>query len=596
MGSAMKIKAILLTLFVLIVIPFMGNLNSDSVNFGRDRQVDNTVYLLAPVSAGQMLTIIHGYNDPLPNESCVIGTPPDHCQNQKYGLDLVPSDQTDKNILAPLSGIIQWEDDPTKIKYPCLGIRTDDNLNLNVCHFLSFSVQQSEQVKRGQILGTRSTDWIHLSLDDRYNISTPTLPYYEPIPFNGAHTIEGIPFDPGPDSVRGPSFSNTVITSHNVEEPTSSNPTSNSQGSTSGTPESNWWESLGQSIVNTWNNFWESIAKMITVHAQEPTATFPEFNNADTPSPTQNINPTSSINIIGTNPISTPTLGREGLNIDKQWWMSPTTIWLQKPDGYQPGYRSFQINLEFSNISSNVLPVQESTLPSSIDMRVNAQDNLGSLIPVQLKPNSGFFLQQGEIALIPPGFSFAMSLFGQIQNSTNEVFIKFASGAMSYDIHIDQSKMQDWATTYYTDISNSFTVRTISDNYKPTGFSQNLDSLAKVTLKSAEFITDENKWKFTVNIFNTSQKDLSLSDNFWVEVFSDYGFYNQVNPSEIIAISPNTDIDWPFSIETPSAANVGGGISSVKSMTLLMIISKRDKLDPLYYSDPFSYVIFRLSQ
>lgn len=55
--------------------------------------------LLAPVSAGQTLTIIHGYNDPLPNEKCVIGSSSDHCQNQRYGLDLKPSDQTKLEIL-----------------------------------------------------------------------------------------------------------------------------------------------------------------------------------------------------------------------------------------------------------------------------------------------------------------------------------------------------------------------------------------------------------------------------------------------------------------------------------------------------------------
>ena len=49
--------------------------------------------LLAPVAGGVTVQIVHGYNDPLPNESC---PPPgagkdDHCQNQQYGLDLVPS-------------------------------------------------------------------------------------------------------------------------------------------------------------------------------------------------------------------------------------------------------------------------------------------------------------------------------------------------------------------------------------------------------------------------------------------------------------------------------------------------------------------------
>ena len=34
---------------------------------------DQSVYLLAPVAAGQTLTIIHGYNDQLPGEICDIG-------------------------------------------------------------------------------------------------------------------------------------------------------------------------------------------------------------------------------------------------------------------------------------------------------------------------------------------------------------------------------------------------------------------------------------------------------------------------------------------------------------------------------------------
>ncbi len=147
--------------------------------------------LLAPVSAGQTLTIIHGYNDPLPNEKCVIGSSSDHCQNQRYGLDLKPSDQTKLEILAPLPGKIDW------IEGNCLGIRTSDNLNLNVCHFGRFQVLRNSTVKRGDVLGTRSTSWIHISLDDRNRYASKP-----PVPFNGAHAIEGIAFDAGADYQR----------------------------------------------------------------------------------------------------------------------------------------------------------------------------------------------------------------------------------------------------------------------------------------------------------------------------------------------------------------------------------------------------------
>src|SRR6185503_10311268 len=105
------------------------------------------------------LTVVHGYNDPIVGEPCAIGTAPDHCGNQRYGLDLSPSDATDTNILAPLPGSIAW------ISGDCLGLKTTDNLNLNVCHFASASVAVNDTVARGAVLGTRSTSWIHLSLD-----------------------------------------------------------------------------------------------------------------------------------------------------------------------------------------------------------------------------------------------------------------------------------------------------------------------------------------------------------------------------------------------------------------------------------------------
>src|SRR6185503_2803380 len=116
---------------------------------------------------------------------------------------LIPSDTSDMNILAPLGGTIDWVDGG------CLGNRTQANLNLNVCHFATFSVRKGDAVARGAVLGTRSTDWIHLSLDDRNNDASKP-----PVPFNGANTLEGISFDPGPDDVRE-QYNGTEFTSTN---------------------------------------------------------------------------------------------------------------------------------------------------------------------------------------------------------------------------------------------------------------------------------------------------------------------------------------------------------------------------------------------
>ncbi|MHC4091443.1 MAG: glycoside hydrolase domain-containing protein, partial [Planctomycetota bacterium] len=158
--------------------------------------------LLAPVSAGQKLTVVHGYNDPLPGETCIIGKGPDHCANQKYGLDLRPSDLSDLKILAPLPGKVGW------VGGGCLGLTTEDSLNLNVCHFGSFSVKVGQQVERGAVLGNRNTSWIHLSLDDRYRSASRP-----PVPFSGAHTFEGTSLPPLADSQRnqyyGRSFTST---------------------------------------------------------------------------------------------------------------------------------------------------------------------------------------------------------------------------------------------------------------------------------------------------------------------------------------------------------------------------------------------------
>jgi Mg-chelatase subunit ChlD len=162
--------------------------------------------LTSPVSPGESLRIVHGYNDPKPDEKCTIGVAPDHCNNQKYGLDLKPSDQSDKIVYAPLPGKINWMDDPTTISLPCMGILTDDKLNLTICHFGTFAVglHVHDRVKRGQILGERNTSWIHLNIDDRYDSDLAQKPKQDwvPLPFSGIHTIEGKAFEGLSDSVR----------------------------------------------------------------------------------------------------------------------------------------------------------------------------------------------------------------------------------------------------------------------------------------------------------------------------------------------------------------------------------------------------------
>ncbi len=63
--------------------------------------------LLAPVPAGVMLKVIHGYNDHLPGENCPQpgNSIADHCMNQQYGLDLVPMNGN-TDIIAPATGIV----------------------------------------------------------------------------------------------------------------------------------------------------------------------------------------------------------------------------------------------------------------------------------------------------------------------------------------------------------------------------------------------------------------------------------------------------------------------------------------------------------
>jgi Mg-chelatase subunit ChlD/biotin carboxyl carrier protein len=166
------------------------------------------VALLAPVAAGQKLTITHGYNDIV--AKCEAGKPPDHCGNQRYGLDFGLSNPSDLRVLAPLPGTVH------RIVDECVLLRTLDNLNLNICHLAESDVivKEGDTIKRGQVLGNRvaNKQWIHLSLDDRFR-DDKNKP---PVPFNGVHTIEGKSFDPPADASKEHVHEGESIISTNV--------------------------------------------------------------------------------------------------------------------------------------------------------------------------------------------------------------------------------------------------------------------------------------------------------------------------------------------------------------------------------------------
>jgi hypothetical protein len=157
----------------------------------------------APVFGGQQLVVSHGYDDPQPGEECVIGRGPDHCDNQRYGLDLVPAQQDETTILSPTEGTVAWDDVEGT---GCLGITTADGLNLTVCHFDAdmATTQVGVAVSTGGVLGWRATSWIHLSLDDRRGQR------FEAVPFTGAHAIEGLDLVPNGERNQ---HAGTVITS-----------------------------------------------------------------------------------------------------------------------------------------------------------------------------------------------------------------------------------------------------------------------------------------------------------------------------------------------------------------------------------------------
>ncbi|HEY0755127.1 MAG TPA: hypothetical protein VGD98_14305 [Ktedonobacteraceae bacterium] len=144
------------------------------------------VTLLAPFNNGITFTASQGYDN---NAGiCKIGMPPDHCDNQLFGLDLVPDSSDTGQVLAPVGGTVTWADVGKKNSTGCIGITIDDGLNLTICHFSTLNVVVGVNVPRGKILGTRSTSHVHISLDDR-RYGKPFIP----VTFNGTHTLEGMP-------------------------------------------------------------------------------------------------------------------------------------------------------------------------------------------------------------------------------------------------------------------------------------------------------------------------------------------------------------------------------------------------------------------
>jgi hypothetical protein len=244
---------------VLFILPSSGILHRQA---SLQVQPGGDTALLAPIPAGEKLYIYHGYNDPVVTDptKCPIGSSLDHCANQKYGLDLLVKNQSEKRILAPLPGIIAWPDTTLKDAGDCLGIKTEDNLNLTICHFGNFAVKHGDQVKRGEVLGTRSTGWIHLSLDDG-DYSKGKL--RKPIEFSGSHTIERISFPS--DGTQNQVFGNLYITSTNVlvEESGSSTTDRSTQVDTS------WWGRLWQSVTTAWIDFWRDVRTGGVVQAGE---------------------------------------------------------------------------------------------------------------------------------------------------------------------------------------------------------------------------------------------------------------------------------------------------------------------------------------
>ena len=160
------------------------------------------VALLAPVSRGMEVTVVHGYNDPpwqagggrLP--LCEIATTRDHCANQQFGLDLRPGRGWDHRILAPAAGTVGQT--VPGAGGPCLLLRLDDGINANICHFGAVTVPAGSRVDRGAVLGRAATPWIHLNLDARpsscsggWRLPRARTGYFCPVQLVGSHSFEG---------------------------------------------------------------------------------------------------------------------------------------------------------------------------------------------------------------------------------------------------------------------------------------------------------------------------------------------------------------------------------------------------------------------
>lgn len=174
------------------------------VNLSKPHGPERDYSLLSPFNNGVTWKVFNGYldNRDQTQEGCGVSSNAlDHCRNQLFGLDIIPDQQSDTQVLAPVDGSIGYVGE---LEGGCVGMRIllDNGLNLNMCHFATLNIKNGERVKRGKVLGTRNTTHVHLSLDDRYRIGT-LCPGKErcflPVPFNGNHTIEGISFDPDPN-------------------------------------------------------------------------------------------------------------------------------------------------------------------------------------------------------------------------------------------------------------------------------------------------------------------------------------------------------------------------------------------------------------
>jgi DNA-binding beta-propeller fold protein YncE len=143
----------------------------------------------APVLGRMRLVNYNGYDSDANNSNCVQKPGNlDHCENQLYGLDLDPTDRSDKGLtmVSPIDGeIVRWNSEAG-----CLFIRLKDpdpvygNVYLSLCHFAQ-PLKTSGTVRRGECLGRRS-EGIHISLATKPDDKSGTA-----LPFTGRYHFEG---------------------------------------------------------------------------------------------------------------------------------------------------------------------------------------------------------------------------------------------------------------------------------------------------------------------------------------------------------------------------------------------------------------------